>query len=94
MQNEDKKSLLTLINKLFCLPLQQKPHHVIIPMDHLPRDPFMLLSAVNMLLRDGEYDSLSDLCSALDADEDDLCYTLAREGYAYVPDQRQFRPLS
>jgi hypothetical protein len=54
----------------------------------------MLLSAVNMLLRDGEYDSLSDLCSALDADEDDLCYTLAREGYAYVPDQRQFRPLA
>ena len=60
-------------------------------MDHLPRDPFMLLSAVNMLLRDGEYDSLSELCAALDADEDDLCLTLAREGYAYDPALRQFR---
>ena len=54
----------------------------------------MLLSAVNMLLRDGEYDDLDDLCSALDADQDDLCYTLAREGYAYDPAQRQFRPVA
>ena len=31
-------------------------------MDHLPKDPAILLSSVNMLLRDKEFDSLKSLC--------------------------------
>ena len=31
--------------------------------EFLPDNPLMLVSAVNMLLRDGEFDSLEDLCS-------------------------------
>lgn len=31
-------------------------------MDYLPKDPAILVSSVNMLLRDGEFDSLESLC--------------------------------
>ena len=31
-------------------------------MDHLPKDPAILVSSVNMLLRDEEFDSLESLC--------------------------------
>ena len=41
-------------------------------MEHLPQDPFMLVSAINMLLRDGEFDSLEDLCSYFDRDMDEV----------------------
>ena len=31
-------------------------------MDYLPKDPAILVSSVNMLLRDEEFDSLESLC--------------------------------
>ena len=32
-------------------------------MDYLPKDPAILVSSVNMLLRDEEFDSLESLCN-------------------------------
>ena len=55
----------------------------------LPKDPAILLSVVNTRLRD-EYDSLAELCAALDADEAALRRTLALLNYRYDPQQNQF----
>ncbi len=60
-------------------------------MDYLPQDPFMLLSSVNMLLRDGEYDSLEDLCNSFGRDMDEVKGTLKAQGYAYDEAQKQFK---
>lgn len=59
-------------------------------MTELPRDPFMLLSAVNMKLRD-EFDSLDELCASLDIDRADLERRLADAGFTYLPAANQFR---
>lgn len=59
-------------------------------MDELPHDPFMLLSAVNMKLRDS-YGSLDELCRAMDVDKEGLVKTLADAGFEYVPQINQFR---
>lgn len=61
-------------------------------MEHLPQDPFMLVSAINMLLRDGEFDSLEDLCSYYDRDMDEVKNCLSEHGYVYSEEQRQMRP--
>ena len=60
-------------------------------MDHLPHDPAMLVSAVNMLLRDNEFDTLEDLCSYFDRDPKELKAELQAEGYIYSEAQRQLR---
>ncbi len=57
----------------------------------IPSDPFMLLSFVNMKLRDGDYESLSDLCASLGIDESELKSRLAAAGFEYLPSARQFR---
>ena len=57
--------------------------------DMLPKDPVILLSFVNTKLRD-EYDSLSDLCAALDADEAAIRDTLAGLDYRYDPVHNRF----
>ena len=56
----------------------------------LPKDPFMLLSAVNTKLRD-EFDSLDALCAALDLDRAALEEKLAALGFAYDPARNAFR---
>lgn len=56
----------------------------------LPRDPMILLSTVNMKLRD-EYADLDDLCAALDADREEVEETLSAAGFQYDPEQNQFR---
>lgn len=38
-------------------------------MDHLPKAPAILVSSVNMLLRDDEFDSLESLCYAFSMNE-------------------------
>ena len=48
----------------------------------LPKDPVILLSFVNTKLRD-EYESLEELCAALDADRQTLCDTPAVLDYHY-----------
>lgn len=56
---------------------------------YLPSDPDMLLSLVNMKLRD-EYSSLDDLCDSLDIEKDRLTETLRSAGYKYNIHTNQF----
>lgn len=55
----------------------------------LPKDPIMLLSFINTRLRD-EYESLDELCAALDAEREALCETLRNAGFEYDQEQNQF----
>ncbi len=56
----------------------------------IPSDPFMLLSMVNMKLRD-EYPSLDELCASEGLDKSTLVSTLASAGFEYLPEVNQFR---
>ena len=62
-------------------------------METLPKDPAMLVSAVNMLLRDDEFDTLESLCCNFDTEPLALRRTLLMEGYVYSESQRQMRPV-
>ena len=55
----------------------------------LPKDPIMLLSAVNMKLRD-QYTTLDALCEDMDEDKEAIIKTLAEVGYAYDAAQNRF----
>lgn len=55
----------------------------------LPNDPIMLLSMVNLKLRDF-YPTLDALCDDLDEDKTALCAKLAATGYEYDPARNQF----
>ena len=55
----------------------------------LPVDPIMLLSVVNLKLRDF-YKNLDALCEDLDADKADLCAKLKAAGDEYDPQRNQF----
>ena len=48
----------------------------------LPKDPAMLLSFINMKLRD-QYDSLESLCDDLDVSIEDIIETLKKIDYIY-----------
>ena len=56
----------------------------------IPNDPVILLSFVNARLRD-EYDSLEELCGALDVIRPDLEERLAAIGYRYNEAMNQFK---
>lgn len=60
-------------------------------MDKLPKDPAILVSAVNMYLRDREFDSLDALCFCYDTKADDLKAYLRRHGFEYNEQQMQFK---
>ena len=55
----------------------------------LPSDPMMLLSVVNMKLRD-RYASLDALCDDLDVSREEIVNRLAEVGYAYSKERNQF----
>lgn len=55
----------------------------------LPQDPYMLLSFINMKLRDA-YPSLAALCDDLDADEEAVRAVLSAIGYTYSEEQNRF----
>lgn len=57
----------------------------------LPEDPFMLLSYINMKLRDGDYSSLSELCDSIGCDKDQLVKKLKDSGFEYIESIKQFR---
>lgn len=59
-------------------------------MNTLPKDPIMLLSLVNMKLRD-QFDSVEELCFALDVNQEDLERELADAGFEYFPELNQYR---
>lgn len=56
----------------------------------LPKDPFMLLSAINMKLRDNN-DSLEDICHAEGMDIDEVIAKLKKAGFEYMPEINKFR---
>ena len=58
--------------------------------NYLNMDVYMLLSAVNMQLRD-EFESVSSLCSYHEIDEAKLKERLQEAGFAYVKEQNQFK---
>lgn len=55
----------------------------------MPKDPVMLLSFINMKLRD-EYPSLDELCKSLDADKNEIIEKLSGINYIYNEERNQF----
>lgn len=62
-------------------------------MDHLPSDPHILVSSINMLLRDEEFDSLEALCYAFGREPQEVREYLLAQGFVYSLEQKQFRPI-
>ena len=62
-------------------------------MDHLPQNPAILVSSVNMLLRDEEFDSLEALCYAFDREPEQMKNYLLANGFVWSDKQEQFRPI-
>jgi len=58
-------------------------------MENLPKDPFMLMSAVNMKLRDF-YPSLDALCDDQGIDRAELEKVLGEIGFEYNKEQNRF----
>ncbi|MBS5521246.1 MAG: DUF4250 domain-containing protein [Clostridiales bacterium] len=55
----------------------------------IPKDPVLLLSYVNMKLRDF-YPELDELCASLDINKAMLIQTLSKIDYTYDPEKNQF----
>ena len=62
-------------------------------MNFLPKDPAILVSSVNMLLRDEEFDSLESLCYVLSREPQEIQDYLLDKGYVWSERQKQFRPI-
>ena len=58
-------------------------------MKDLPRDPFILMSLINMKLRD-YYPSLDALCEDMNIEKEILTTTLGSIGMEYNPDTNKF----
>lgn len=55
----------------------------------IPKDPVMLLSFLNLKLRD-YYSNLDLLCEDLDLDKEEIVKKLEGIGYNYMPERNQF----
>lgn len=62
-------------------------------MDTLPKDPAILVSSVNMLLRDEEFESLEQLCDSFGQSAETVKAYLLPYGYVYSEEQKQLRPI-
>ena len=58
-------------------------------MENIPSDPMMLLSFLNMKLRDF-YSNLVELCNALDVDKEEIVKKMAEAGFEYNESQNKF----
>ena len=59
-------------------------------MDHLPlSDAPMLVSAINFLLRDREFDDLDQICSYFDVERSEVDRILSDHGYSYSEQQNR-----
>lgn len=58
-------------------------------MNHLPEDPMMMLSVVNMKLRDA-YPSLDALCDDMDINRETLEQRLQEAGFVYSEAHNKF----
>jgi hypothetical protein len=56
---------------------------------NMPKDPAMLLSFINLKLRD-YYSSLESLCDDLQVEKKEICDKLALIDYEYDPQKNQF----
>lgn len=60
-------------------------------MDKLPENDMpMLVSAINFLLRDEEFDNLDQICDYYHKDRAELEKTLKDAGYIYSEEQKKF----
>jgi hypothetical protein len=59
-------------------------------MEHLPKDIPMLVSAINFLLRDEEFDTLEEICYAYNVDKTALVERLAAAGFEYSTENKRF----
>lgn len=60
-------------------------------MEHLPlKDTAMLVSAINFLLRDHEFETLEEICYHFNVDQGELVARLKSEGFEYSEEQRKF----
>lgn len=55
----------------------------------LPKDPMMLLSVVNMKLRD-YYSSLDELCEDMHVNKEEIMDRLKAVGFEYSPEHNRF----
>lgn len=55
----------------------------------LPNDPYMLLSMINMKLRDF-YPDLDTLCEDMNVDKEELCGKLKAAGFEYSKENNKF----
>ncbi|MDE7461418.1 MAG: DUF4250 domain-containing protein [Paramuribaculum sp.] len=55
----------------------------------LPQDPAMLMSLINMKLRDS-YSSLDELCDDMDISREELIKRLEEVGFEYSEENRRF----
>ena len=58
-------------------------------MDELPKDPFMLMSFINMKLRD-YYSNLDELCEDLGIEREVITTILGSIGMEYNPETNKF----
>ncbi|MBO5419170.1 MAG: DUF4250 domain-containing protein [Bacteroidales bacterium] len=58
-------------------------------MGTLPKDPIMLLSFINMKLRD-YYKDLDELCEDMEIQKEELIKTLKAAGFEYNDDNKRF----
>ena len=54
-------------------------------MDYLPKDPAILVSSVNMLLRDEEFDTLESLCYAFSRDPQEISFCATKSLTRWSP---------
>ena len=62
-------------------------------MEYLPKDPAILVSSVNMLLRDEEFDTFESLCYTFNKQPQDIKDYLMEYGFVWSEHQKQFRPI-
>ena len=55
----------------------------------IPKDPTILLSYINTMLRD-KYSSLTDLCKSLNISEEEITSSLASIDYTYNKENNRF----
>lgn len=56
----------------------------------LPKDPYMMMSTINMWLRDGRYDTLEDLCADCGMTRENIESLLADAGFEYNDELKKF----
>lgn len=60
-------------------------------MDHLPlSDDAMLVSAINFLLRDEEFDNLDEICFHYNINRTELENRMLKAGFQYSEQQKRF----